>query len=225
MIRSTLFTFTKHTMGRVRRLTSTKQRSMTLVVRSFRHKCRGKLKNDSQAVLRAFLISSFAGSTIQVLGSTDLSNGKAWHVAMTYDGSSTAAGVKLYVNGVAETPLVINNSLTTSIRNDTVSALVGARPGPSRWFKGDLDELAIYTSALPASTILDHANKFWGYTGDPGGQVPVILDTDLASDVDDVGDLAVLNALERKGEARLVGVIVSSINDFSAPAARAYNTY
>src|SRR5581483_6388830 len=49
MIRSTLFTFTKHTMGRVRRLTSTKQRSMTLVVRSFRHKCRGKLKNDSSS--------------------------------------------------------------------------------------------------------------------------------------------------------------------------------
>ncbi len=179
----------------------------------------------NKAVLRAFLISSFAGSTIQVLGSTDLSNGKAWHVAMTYDGSSTAAGVKLYVNGVAETPLVINDTLTTSIRNDTISALVGARPGPGRWFKGDLDELAVYTSSLPASTILDHANKFWGYTGDPGGQVPVILDTDLAPDVDDVGDLAVLNALERRGEARLVGVIISSINDFSAPAAGAYNTY
>src|SRR5581483_7690341 len=179
----------------------------------------------NKAVLRAFLISSFAGSTIQVLGSTDLSNGKAWHVAMTYDGSSTAAGVKLYVNGVAETPLVINDTLTTSIRNDTISALVGARPGPGRWFKGDLDELAVYTSSLPASTILDHANRFWGYTGDPGGLVPVILDTDLAGDVDDVGDLAVLNALERKGEARLVGVIISSVNDFSAAAAGAYNTY
>ncbi len=31
----------------------------------------------NKAVLRAFLISSFSGSTIQVLGSTDLSNGKA----------------------------------------------------------------------------------------------------------------------------------------------------
>ena len=47
MIRSTLFTFTRHTMGRVRRRTSTKQRSMMLVVRSFLHRCRGKLKNDS----------------------------------------------------------------------------------------------------------------------------------------------------------------------------------
>ncbi|SRR5581483_4182003 len=39
MIRSTLLTFTKQTMGRVRRRISTKQRSMTLVVRSFLQRC------------------------------------------------------------------------------------------------------------------------------------------------------------------------------------------
>src|SRR5271166_3182846 len=49
MMRSTLFTFTKHTIGRVRRRTSTKQRSMMLVVRSFLQRCRGKLKNDSRS--------------------------------------------------------------------------------------------------------------------------------------------------------------------------------
>src|SRR5919198_5261953 len=49
MIRSTLCTLTKQTMGRVRRRTSAKQRSITLVVRSFRHRWRGKLKNDSSS--------------------------------------------------------------------------------------------------------------------------------------------------------------------------------
>src|SRR5471030_1760236 len=34
----------KQTMGRVRRRTSTKQRSIMLVVRSLRHSCSGKLK-------------------------------------------------------------------------------------------------------------------------------------------------------------------------------------
>jgi hypothetical protein len=38
-------------MGRVRRRTSTKQRLMMLVVRSFLHRCRGKLKNDSNSYL------------------------------------------------------------------------------------------------------------------------------------------------------------------------------
>jgi hypothetical protein len=48
-MRSTLSTFTKHTMGRVRQRTSTKQRSITLVVRSLRYRCRGKAKNDSSS--------------------------------------------------------------------------------------------------------------------------------------------------------------------------------
>src|ERR1700719_1772110 len=48
MMRSTLSTFTKHTIGRVRLRTSTKQRSITLVVRSLRHRCRGKAKKESK---------------------------------------------------------------------------------------------------------------------------------------------------------------------------------
>ena len=48
-MRSTLAMFTKQTMGRVRRLTSTKQRSMMLVVRSLRHRCREKLKKDNNS--------------------------------------------------------------------------------------------------------------------------------------------------------------------------------
>src|SRR3990172_4902648 len=48
-IRSTLCTLTKQTMGRVRRRTSTKQRSMTLVVRSFFQRCLGNWKKLSSS--------------------------------------------------------------------------------------------------------------------------------------------------------------------------------
>ena len=48
-MRSTLSTFTKQTIGRVRRRTSTKQRSITFVVRNLRHKCRGKAKKESSS--------------------------------------------------------------------------------------------------------------------------------------------------------------------------------
>lgn len=47
MIRSTLWTFTKQTIGRVRRRTSTTQRSITLVVSSFRHKYRGRRRTTA----------------------------------------------------------------------------------------------------------------------------------------------------------------------------------
>ena len=46
--------------------------------------------------------------------------------------------------------------------------------------------------------------------------IPIILDTDLDSDVDDVGALAVLHALANRREAKILGVIVTS-NDMYSP--------
>ena len=68
MIRCTLSTLTKHTMGRVRRRTSTKQRSITLVVRSLlRAQVPEKPKNDSKA--RAGLVAA-AGPWPDKLGTS-----------------------------------------------------------------------------------------------------------------------------------------------------------
>jgi purine nucleosidase len=46
----------------------------------------------------------------------------------------------------------------------------------------------------------------------PPGPIPVILDTDLDSDVDDVGALALLNDFMDQGEANLLAVIHNTIN-------------
>ncbi|MHC4085082.1 MAG: nucleoside hydrolase [Planctomycetota bacterium] len=54
---------------------------------------------------------------------------------------------------------------------------------------------------------------------------PIILDTDLDSDVDDVGALAVLHALANNGEAEILGVIVTSDDMHSPLCADAINTY
>ena len=53
----------------------------------------------------------------------------------------------------------------------------------------------------------------------------VILDTDMDSDVDDVGALAMLHAYERMGKARILGIIVTSDEQYSAPCTDAINTY
>ena len=55
--------------------------------------------------------------------------------------------------------------------------------------------------------------------------VPVILDTDMDSDVDDVGALAMLHAYERVHKARILGVIVTSNDQYSAACTDAINTY
>jgi len=58
--------------------------------------------------------------------------------------------------------------------------------------------------------------------GDPA---PVILDTDMDSDVDDVAALAQLHALADRGEAEILGVMVSGHNEWSAPCVDAINTF
>ncbi len=61
----------------------------------------------------------------------------------------------------------------------------------------------------------------------PAGAAPVkvILDVDMAEDVDDAGALAVLHALADRGEAEILGVLVCSKNEWVAPCADAINTW
>lgn len=55
--------------------------------------------------------------------------------------------------------------------------------------------------------------------------VPIIFDTDMDSDCDDAGALAMLHALADKGEAQILGTMVSSKFQSSAPCVDAINTY
>ncbi len=53
----------------------------------------------------------------------------------------------------------------------------------------------------------------------------VILDTDIAEDVDDVGAVAVLHALADHGEVEILGMMVSMPVEYGAPALDAINTW
>lgn len=81
-----------------------------------------------------------------------------YHVAMTYSGSETNSGIKLYLNG-----------LRVDDTNDSAGAYTGNRycgdftvgrqlGGGSLGFHGSIDEVAVYTGELSASRILAHYN-------------------------------------------------------------------
>lgn len=55
--------------------------------------------------------------------------------------------------------------------------------------------------------------------------IPILLDTDMESDVDDVGALAMLHALADSGEATILGVLISAQNPYSVLCADRLNTY
>lgn len=59
------------------------------------------------------------------------------------------------------------------------------------------------------------------------GEVPVrlIFDTDMDSDCDDVGALAMIHAMADAGEVTLLGIAVSSLHTWSAPCTDAINTW
>ena len=66
----------------------------------------------------------------------------------------------------------------------------------------------------------------WG-AGLVNGAEPVriIFDTDMDSDCDDAGALALLHALADRGEAEILGTMVSSKHRWSAPCVDGINTY
>lgn len=55
--------------------------------------------------------------------------------------------------------------------------------------------------------------------------VKIIFDTDMESDCDDVGALAMLHSLAELGEAEILGTMVCSLNPWSVPTVDAVNTY
>jgi inosine-uridine nucleoside N-ribohydrolase len=56
-------------------------------------------------------------------------------------------------------------------------------------------------------------------------QTPVIFDTDIGNDVDDALALAVLHALQSRGEAKLLAVTITKDNRYAAPYIDLVNTY
>ena len=85
----------------------------------------------------------------------DLSPLSTWHhVVMTYDGSSTAAGVKIYVDGVNQTLSVSSDNLDASILTST-HMVVGRVLTDTTYFNGSIDDVRVYNRVLSASEVSD----------------------------------------------------------------------
>lgn len=85
----------------------------------------------ASAVAPVSAISFFLRSSLSNLIQVDTpasslpAAGSYWHLVATYDGSSTAAGAKVYFNGVAQTMTLAANSLTITTLNTIITHLNG----------------------------------------------------------------------------------------------------
>jgi Concanavalin A-like lectin/glucanases superfamily len=96
------------------------------------------------------LINAFGSNYIDVTSSINVQNG-VWHtVGVSYDGSSTAAGVKCYVDGVLDaSPTIGSNTLSATIVN-AQPLLVGNQTG-FQYSGMSIDEFSLSNVARAAS--------------------------------------------------------------------------
>jgi hypothetical protein len=100
----------------------------------------------------AHLVNRWPEDALKVLTQAPIPAGQWNHVFVTYDGSAKAAGVHVYVNGVQQPTMVLNDSLKSTIRT-TVPWKVGQRHTTERLNGVLVQEVRIYGRSLPAAEV------------------------------------------------------------------------
>jgi hypothetical protein len=109
------------------------------------------------------LISSAPGSDfLGVTGTTTtLSTGSLYYLVVTYDGSKSPSGVKLYVNGTLQTNSVFRNSLSGSTAS-SLAVFAGAREANGAPYTGVMAFGEVYNCVVTSTQVSNY------YAGGPG---------------------------------------------------------
>ena len=119
--------------------------------------------DNSVGRLYFYLIKDASNNWMSVSSAASTYADGAWHhVAFTYDGSSSASGVKMYVDGVQITTTTSQDSLTSSTLNASVAFAIASRGGANALFPGSIQDVALYSTVLSADRIKAHYNARYG---------------------------------------------------------------
>lgn len=101
-----------------------------------------------------FLTNTTTTNEIEVCSPAGSISASRWqHICATYDGTSTAAGVQIYINGIAQTKTTTRNNLSASITT-SISPSIGARQsGAGQVLNGAIADCAIHYRVLSANEI------------------------------------------------------------------------
>jgi len=112
------------------------------------------------------LVNDYSSNVIEVRSTNDLNydDGIWHHVVATYDGSSSASGVKIFFDGNAVATTTTLNNLTTTTTN-SIPLNLGSRNAAAQYLNGQLDEARIYNRALTPGEVNDLYNWAPGPVG------------------------------------------------------------
>lgn len=121
---------------------------------------RGYAIGTSTGGVLSFILRSDSGTNDAILVTTVNSyNDNAWHHAVfTYDGSSTAAGCKGYIDGSLVSTTTVYDALTATIVS-TDAFIFGCRADLASFYTGNLDEVSVYNKELSPTEVT------WIYNG------------------------------------------------------------
>lgn len=97
------------------------------------------------------LVHGWSRNAIRVATESSIPTRQWQHLTMTYDGSSKAEGVTVYVDGVPQAVEILHDSLTGTIRNSE-PLRIGRRQA-SASLKGLVDDVRIYDRLLSAKEV------------------------------------------------------------------------
>ena len=106
------------------------------------------LQNDGVA---AHFIHRWPGDAVKVIAPAKLANKKWHHLFVTYDGSKSATGIRIYVNGEFVESKPSHNSLKGSTKTKTPFT-IGRRKQSSQ-FDGWIDDVRVYDRELSAAEV------------------------------------------------------------------------
>jgi hypothetical protein len=101
--------------------------------------------------LKLRLTAQWPGNALEVRTKGVLNNGDWRHVTIAYDGSGKATGVQIYFNGERQELDVLQDSLSSSIKNDA-ELMIGTKVA-GKAYGGGIDDLRLYERALTANEI------------------------------------------------------------------------
>jgi hypothetical protein len=89
------------------------------------------------------------GASTGALAETPAVTAGVWHyVVATYSGTSTVAGMNIYVDGVNQPLTTLSNNLTTTILNTVTPAAINGRGGPTQMSNDSMDEIRVSTKGV-----------------------------------------------------------------------------
>ena len=114
----------------------------------------------STSVTAFSLSNSNPGNYLAIINSENLTNNNWYNLLVTYDGSKSPLGTKLYVNANLNTQTVFSDNLTGSISN-TASLKFGARTNAA-YYGGGIDEVGVWNRVLTSTEVTELYNSGTG---------------------------------------------------------------